>query len=865
MKTVKARRLLCILLTLCMVLPLIPVFTFAEGEAAKAKIGETEYATIQAAIDAAKNGETVDILADYSGVLTVTQKNITLNGNGHTLTNKDTTIHFVNSHVTVKNCTLTVTGERVFTVKSQKGDDNAIDGVVCSATFEGCTLNGVNNCVGFNDAQSTLIHKVTLKDCYFGFTSGGLFYGQATGKDKNVVIDIDNSTIELKNTAASIVDCWGDKNKNFTINVKNNSKLIAASRNPLNTILCPYNAGDDKTTVTLNLDNTTTVEFNPVVGPNVRNLLVNDVSGFASVTVNDAGATYKFSKYAYEIGAYYPNVTATAEQTGIVVNGGTTVYGLPAGYGVATVYRLPDGLDATNGVSVKLSSGGSTLPEVPVDMTTDAGAAASGYVCRIGAAGVAENYYKTVLEAIKAAADGATIEIITTAFENLCAGNDSNQITKTLTIKGNGNRLIGLKDGGCFFVTDGGNLTIENLDMYFSGNCGFLMRVYTEGKTPVVNLKDCTVGAYKMVLKVQSKGLSDLQTFNATNCTLTSGVDDWLLANDTQGGSVNLKLVFDNCTVSSGDGVKANQSIFKLANSTESTIRIELKNNTKLVAANTHAGDNVIFAADGKGVALTVVADNTTVFELNPGESITGNYYFLSTGKSLTFEDGGVTYKASANALKQGVNLKTVSDEIAWSVGGNELYKPGGLLKLKDATETLTLVPLYQSELGFAMVDGAAVRTDDPSGIRFISTISKKAYDMLTSCNALVEYGTYIAKTSDVTKYNKDGEFDPNLLLNIDPDSIVKITCESFAKENVDGMNQFYACLYGMEGKAGFEMEFSAVSFLTITYANDAMGLTFFTDYSEGNNARSILEVAQAAIAAGKGNDYLQSIVDACK
>lgn len=54
------RKLLSVLLTLAMALTLLPVSAMAEGETANvAKVGETEYATLQAAVNAANANDTV--------------------------------------------------------------------------------------------------------------------------------------------------------------------------------------------------------------------------------------------------------------------------------------------------------------------------------------------------------------------------------------------------------------------------------------------------------------------------------------------------------------------------------------------------------------------------------------------------------------------------------------------------------------------------------------------------------------------------------------------------------------------------------------------------------------------------------------
>lgn len=73
------------------------------GVAAAAQIGDKNYASVQAAIDAANEGDTVKLLADAAEDVTVAEsKNLTLDLNGFTLTN-------VKGHTITNNGTLTIT------------------------------------------------------------------------------------------------------------------------------------------------------------------------------------------------------------------------------------------------------------------------------------------------------------------------------------------------------------------------------------------------------------------------------------------------------------------------------------------------------------------------------------------------------------------------------------------------------------------------------------------------------------------------------------------------------------------------------------------------------------------------------------
>jgi hypothetical protein len=87
-------RLLGFLLMAMMMVSLFAVGVFAEDTGNVAKIGDTEYATLQDAINACVAGDnTITLLNDCGGSVTVTQasgKNITVVGNGNTFSGKIT-------------------------------------------------------------------------------------------------------------------------------------------------------------------------------------------------------------------------------------------------------------------------------------------------------------------------------------------------------------------------------------------------------------------------------------------------------------------------------------------------------------------------------------------------------------------------------------------------------------------------------------------------------------------------------------------------------------------------------------------------------------------------------------------------------
>lgn len=82
----KLKKLLSVFVSLALLLSLISVPVFADGNNV-AQIGETEYATLTAAISAAQSGDTIKMIGDATATSTVSlYKDLTLDLNGQTLT-----------------------------------------------------------------------------------------------------------------------------------------------------------------------------------------------------------------------------------------------------------------------------------------------------------------------------------------------------------------------------------------------------------------------------------------------------------------------------------------------------------------------------------------------------------------------------------------------------------------------------------------------------------------------------------------------------------------------------------------------------------------------------------------------------------
>ena len=135
---ISLKKLLATALSAAMVLGTMAIPAFADESTSgkAAKIGEAEYATLQDAVDAAQNGETITMLGDATESIEIAaDKNITLDLNGKTLTNA------ADKHTIENNGTLTIndsSNDKTGTV------DNVIHARGALVNHEGAvaTLNG---------------------------------------------------------------------------------------------------------------------------------------------------------------------------------------------------------------------------------------------------------------------------------------------------------------------------------------------------------------------------------------------------------------------------------------------------------------------------------------------------------------------------------------------------------------------------------------------------------------------------------------------------------------------------------------------------------------------------------------------------
>lgn len=155
-----------------------------------AQIGEKTYATLQEAVDASEAGATIQLLADVTEDVTITEgKNLTLDLNGRTLKNtgagKATVLVDANAQVTVKNGTV-LGGASYYNIRLEKTGTAVLEDVVATAGNNGSsmidnygtlTIESGTYTGGLNVVKNEPTGDVTINGGTFEMTSVGSLKG----------------------------------------------------------------------------------------------------------------------------------------------------------------------------------------------------------------------------------------------------------------------------------------------------------------------------------------------------------------------------------------------------------------------------------------------------------------------------------------------------------------------------------------------------------------------------------------------------------------------------------------------------------------------------------------------------------------
>lgn len=768
---------------------------FAE-EGNEAMIDGTEYATLEAAIDAAGNGATITLLRDLTWSVKEKKLEKDLIIDGGTENRKITStvgyLFDVYRNITLKN--LTMDTKNGFRFKNTVGETSV-------ATIENVEWTiGAGLLVNIQGAQNVAQTLNVINSTITKLSGNGepLIANYNTKSGIDVTINIESSILtqyggETKAATIENRSIFYFANKaNVTLNLNGNSVLNygpQSSTDATNALLYVWRAN-----ATVNAESTVSLNLLDAGAATKKTYFVylysKDGTAEGTVTVDDKGAAWNVSAAIAWRGFYFP-VSGSYDVNGTskaVVEAGAYCHG-----DSALTYRKA----AANYAESELS---------------ETERAYSGYSFKVGT-----DYYKTWADALKADGD---IKLLANAPKITA----KITLTKDVTIDGQGKYTLSANT--YFFALAGHNATFRNLTINTTHG------VRTDGTAgPEVLFEDCTVNVTGGLLVNFDRNAN--VTFRDSTVVSTAGDPVILL----QAGAISeVRLVnstLDYRKGSSGD----NSSIINIAGKSKGTVMID--GTSKLIySPNSTGANNQIITVHDAETAATVHLKAGAVLEYNTVPKSTTSLAFLRNNKStLNLVDEGATWKVSEAVAKKGYCFVNSFGEgsafrcktVAMKTAEGKLFSPTEVINLTAAT---AFAPVT---MGVTNEAGASIRLDLPTGIRFGTQIDKTFYETL---GASAVYGVKVAR-KDVLKNG-------NFAALTDENSVSYTSAQEGFRWVTEG--EFFRTVLMNINEANYQTELCWTAFVTVTYEGGKTAATYYADYTEADNCRSLAQVASRAL-----------------
>ena len=416
------RKLLSILLTLCLAFSLLPTAALADGEGTQtndvAQIGGTGYATLQAAIDAAKSGDTIVLKKSISATEIGEKKqlqfvkadmNVTLDLNQNTITaeaGEAIAINAANITLTVKNGTIENFAEGSYSdgVYAYKESNNltlAFENIVLKSRTQGLAVQGLTSNSNVNIVNSNITSTEGL----------GIYYPPKSG-----TLTISDS--EITGVTGIVV-----KGSNLVVN---GEKTIISGTGPNVDPETYYTGATDGSSTLTETGDAVYVES----GYNDRDISVSISGGHLN------------SKNAKAVRMFVKNGENTSAKREISVTGGTFSSDVSA-------YVAKGYVQNENGTVEQLGE--------------------TNAVAKVGG-----TYYKTLADAVAAAQDGDTITLLKDAELT-----STLNLAKNITIDGQGKYTIkaansftvGKDNNTCCVLYVSGEVTLKDVTVNGNEKC----------------------------------------------------------------------------------------------------------------------------------------------------------------------------------------------------------------------------------------------------------------------------------------------------------------------------------------------------------------------------------------------------------
>lgn len=281
------KRILSLLLILCMAVTLLPTAVFAEDATGKlipaggAKIGETVYQTLEAAVTAAASGDTIQLGA---GKYTLYKKGAETKG-------KDLTFVGQGADETTWGIGATMPDPDKF--GTEYNGDYSFDGAG-TVTFKNMTLQSADaNYLGFIRADQTVVEDCTIngKTFYWGYTSASFKNttfncpsgDYAIWTYSSPTMTFDSCTFNSSGKVINVFTDYGAGKNDIIVNFKG---CTVNNTSPNKAVLNINDSNMDKFKYILNISGNTTV-----TGVDVDKATCSRLFGFSGKAGNNTGRT----------------------------------------------------------------------------------------------------------------------------------------------------------------------------------------------------------------------------------------------------------------------------------------------------------------------------------------------------------------------------------------------------------------------------------------------------------------------------------------------------------------------------------------------------------------------------------------------
>ena len=796
----QSKRALSMLLAALMVLTtgiaaVLPAVAVDGGN--EARIGEIGYATLEAAIKAAKDGDTITLLRDLSMTINskpyYIYKDITIDGGDamHKITaSGGYTFQFCDSF-TLKNLKLETTHGLYFW-NTNKNNRTELIGTLDNVewTVGGSLLANIHGEVAGIPQTLNILNSTVIKPSGKGDSLIATYNEKGLN---DITITVENSTLTQAGGSTDSAKIgnravfYFHYKSNVVLNLKGNSTL---NYNPqgcagaVHAFICTKDAK-----VTVNADSSVGLNLPDSGAATTRNYFIYN-SGSGTVTVNDNGAAWNIGAAIARRGFYFPmSGSYDVNETGkAVVEAGAYCHG-----DSALTYRKATADYAENGLS-------------------ETERAYSGYSFK-----VETDYYKTWADALKADGD---IKLIANA-PNIGA---QIPLAKDAVIDGQGKYV--LSSTAYFFELVGHSATFRNLDLNVTKGIGTGI-----GDQAAVLFENCKIDVTGgLLLNIKSRANV---TFRDT--TVISTATDPVILIQAKAVS-EIQLVNSTIDYRKGSAKYAdNTAIFNISGEANGSVIVD--GTSKLIYnPDNPMTENQLFAVNKANTVANITLKPGATLEYNTVPASVTSLAFLRNGEKTTLNlvDEGAIWTVSEAVAKKGYrfvnqagtfNCKTV----AMKAADGRLYSPTADIKLTAKT---SFTPVC---MGVTNEAGASIRLNLPTGIRFGTQIDKTFYETL---GASAVYGVRVAR-KDVLQ---NGDF----AALTDENSVSYDSANANFRWVTEGA--FFRTVLMNINEANYQTALCWNAYVTVTYA-DGTTATFWADWAERDNCRSLAQVAQSALA----------------